>query len=152
MRNDRHRHQLQAVQQPGTDRRRGQRRGAIGEQHQHQRRGQREAGPRRQPAKIAGAPQADRVAGLAGGGTGQELREAHQVGVGALVEPAPACDELGAEVAEMRDGAAEAGAAEPQEDREHLGDRAGAAGNGRGRCAHGGAGSGDGTFTVAGIV
>ena len=39
-----------------------------------------EAGPGGESAQVAGAPQPDREAGLAGGGTGEELRETDQVG------------------------------------------------------------------------
>ena len=88
-----------------------------------------------QPAEIAGAHQADREAGLARRRAGQELAQRDEVGIGALVEPAPALDELGAEVAEMRDRPAEAGQPQSQEGCEHLG-----GGAARGRLPDGGRG------------
>ena len=74
--------------------------------------------PGRERARQAGAQQADRDADLAAGRAGQELAERDDIGIGCLVEPAAARDELVAEIAEMRDRAAEGGQAEPQEDEE----------------------------------
>ena len=82
--------------------------------------GEREGGDQRQCAAGAGAEQPDPESGLAGGGAGKELAEGDEVAVFAVVEPAAAFYELGAEVAEVCDRPAEGGCAEFQEDSEHL--------------------------------
>ncbi len=94
--------------------------GAIGKQHQRDRRGQRETGPGRQRAKIASAHQAEREADLAAGWAGQELAERDQIRIGLLVEPVPAGDEFVAEIADMGDRAPEATDAELEENQQHL--------------------------------
>ena len=58
---------------------------------------------------------------LAGRRAGQELIERDQVDIGLLVEPFAARDEFLAEIAEMRDRAAEAGHAEAQKRDQHFG-------------------------------
>jgi hypothetical protein len=69
--------------------------------------------------------------------TGQELTEREEIGIGVVVEPASALDELAAKVSEMSDGAAEGGQAELQECSEN---RKGTAWTMRG---YGGGGSND---------
>jgi hypothetical protein len=51
---------------------------------------------------------------------GQELTQRDQLGVAAIVEPGPALDELGPQVAEVRDRSAERQAAEAQERQSQL--------------------------------
>src|SRR5581483_7606163 len=92
----------------------------VGEQNERQRRRQGEAAPGGQSPEIAGAQQPDRESDLAARRTRQELAERHQVRIVRIVEPAPALDELGTEISEMRDRTAEAGEAEPQERQQHL--------------------------------
>ena len=76
-------------------------------------------------AEQPAAQQPEREADLAAGRAGQELAERHEVGIARLVDPAPAQHELVAEVAEMRDRAAERGQPELEEGAEHLARRAG---------------------------
>ncbi len=104
--------ELEAVQQPRA-RRSTQRVGAIGEQDERDRRRQREAGPGRERAGIARPHQADGKSGLARSRPGQELAQCDDIDIGLFVEPFAARDELLAEVAEMRDRAAEAREPEP---------------------------------------
>jgi hypothetical protein len=81
----------------------------IGEQNHRHRRRQRESTPGRQSAPIAGAQQPDRDAHLARCGAGQKLAQRNQIRIAAIVEPVPPGHELFAEIAEMRDRAAEGG-------------------------------------------
>jgi hypothetical protein len=90
------------------------------EQDHGERRGQREAGPGGQRAAVAVSGNADRHTHLAAGRSRQELAQRDQIGVSTLAEPAPAGDELVAEIAEMRDRAAERGQAQAQEDQEQI--------------------------------
>ena len=108
----------------------GNRAGGIGEQGHRDSGRQRETGPGRQAAEIAGPRQADGEAGLAARGTGQELAEGDEVGESAIVEPSAPDDESLAEVAQMRDRPAEAGQAEPQEDAQDFERRRRATGRG----------------------
>ena len=81
-----------------------------------------EGEPRRQPAEQAVAAQdAEREADLAGGRAGQELAQRDDVGVAAFVQPFPALDEFGPEVAEMRDRPAERCEAQFEEGGENFG-------------------------------
>ena len=48
------------------------------------------------------------------------MAKRHEIGIGALVEPFPPLHELGPEVAEMGDRAAEGREAEPEEGKEDL--------------------------------
>ena len=80
-----------------------QRAGPVGEQHQDNRRRQREAGPCRERASIAGPHQSDRESHLAGSRAGQELAQRDEVDERLLVEPAPADDKLFAEIADVSD-------------------------------------------------
>lgn len=91
--------------------------------------------PRRQarPDSRRAAHQAEGKAGLARRRPGQELTQAHQVGVGLLVDPTLSLHDLGPEVAEMRDRAAKAGHAQFGESRQHLQRRVGAAALAAGR-------------------
>lgn len=103
------------------------------EEDERRRRGQRERAPRGERAEPAGAQEPQGEADLAARGARQELAERDKVGEGRIVEPAALDDEGGSEIAEMRDGAAERGEAEPQESGEDL---ARAAGRRRGRPPH----------------
>ena len=123
LRHDRDGGQLQSVQQPGTGGGRIDPRHAERERQHQQRGGQGEADPGGQAAGIAAAQQAERESGLAGSRTGQELAQADDVRELPLVEPAAPLDELGAEITEMRDRAAEAAQAQPGEGDQHLQDR-----------------------------
>ena len=98
--------------QPACSRHVAERCHAIGEEHERDRRGQREADPGGGRSRIAGARQAKRHADLARSRTGEKLAERDEIGVSRLAEPAPAHHELLAEVAQMRDWAAEGGQAE----------------------------------------
>ncbi len=111
--------------QEAVARRPSKRARAVGEQRHRDRRGQGEPGPGRKAAEIAGAHEADRKAGLAAGGTGQELGEADEVGIGAFVEPGAPDNEFVAEIAKMRDRPAERGEAEPEKDAQDFERRAG---------------------------
>jgi hypothetical protein len=51
---------------------------------------------------------------------GQELAKREEVGIGRVVQPAPAVDELAAKVSEVSDGAAEGGQAKLQERCKYL--------------------------------
>src|SRR6185503_126198 len=57
----------------------------------------------------------------------QELAERHDIGKAGLVEPAPASDELGAEIAQMRHRPAKGGEAEPEKSAEDFERRPGLA-------------------------
>ncbi len=94
--------------------------GAVGEKHQHDRRRQGEAGPCRKRAGIAGAHQSDRKSSLARGRSRQELAERNQIDIGLFVEPAPADDELFAEIADMRNRPAKGADAELEEDPQNF--------------------------------
>src|SRR4029453_9602719 len=66
---------------------------------------------------------------LAGaGGAGQKLAEGDQIGIGRLVEPAPAQHVLAAEVAQVRHRPTKRGEAQPHRDGQDLEERP------RGRC------------------
>ena len=82
--------------------------------------GQRKAGPGREPAAIAGAHQADGKSDLAAGGSRQELAQTHEIGIGLLVDPMAAYDELVAEIPDMSDRSAKAGDAELEEDEQNF--------------------------------
>src|SRR5690606_2536331 len=66
------------------------------------------------------AAQADADAELAAGRAGQELAQGDEVRIGAVVEPAPALDELRPEVAEVGRGPAEGDEAELEEGEQDL--------------------------------
>src|SRR6185503_12467671 len=104
-----------------TDRARSKREG-----HQRDGRGQGEPRPGGEPTGEAATRQPHREPHLRGRGSRQELAERDEVRVGGLAEPLSPLDELAAEVPEMRDGAAERGEAEVEEDAE---DRAGGVGH-----------------------
>ena len=89
---------------------------AKGEGEHEQRGGKGEAEPGGEAAGKAAAEEAEGEAGLAAGGAGEGLGERNDFGVGFFAAPGAAVDELALEVAEVGDGAAEAGAAEAQED------------------------------------
>ena len=67
--------------------------------------GEGEPDPGGEGPRQPGAEQPDRHSHLAAGRTGEELAEGHQIGVGALVQPAPADDVLGVKVADTLGGA-----------------------------------------------
>ena len=97
---------------------------AIGEEHEGDGGGKREAAPSRKSAEKARPSHAERDADLAARRAWQKLRERDQVGVDRLVEPTSSLYELGAKVAEVRDRPAKGREAEAQEGREDLRDRA----------------------------
>ena len=115
------RRDLEAVQPGGVDR--AEVLDAERKQHQRDGRGQGEPGPGGERAGKPGAGQADADADLAARRTRQELAQRHEVGIGRLVEPAAALDELLPKVAEMRDRSAERGEPEPQEGDEDFAPR-----------------------------
>jgi len=88
---------------------------AVGERDHCDSRRTGKAEPGGETSRQPRAQHADRHAGLARRRSRQELAQRDDVGVGRLVEPFPPLDELGAEVAEMRDRAAKARAAEAEE-------------------------------------
>jgi hypothetical protein len=57
---------------------------------------------------------------LAAGRAGQELAQPHQIGISLFVEPAPARDELVAEIPDVSNRPAEAGDAQSEEDKENF--------------------------------
>ena len=118
---DRRRRQHQPMRHPAR-RRPFEERGAIGKRHKRQRRGQREAGPCRHHARQPRTQQPDPHPHLAARGTGQKLRQRHEIGIGAVVEPAAALDELVAEIAQMRDRPTERRKPQTQEDEKGFGD------------------------------
>jgi hypothetical protein len=95
-------------------------RDAVREHDQREGRRQGEAAPRRHAAQPAGARQAEAHADLAARRPGKELAQRHQVREAAVVEPATALHELGAEVAQVRHRPAEGGQAEFQERAQHF--------------------------------
>jgi hypothetical protein len=72
------------------------------------------------PAAITGAHQADGKSDLAAGGSRQELAQTHEIGIGRLVDPAAAPDELVTEIPDVSDRSAEAANAQPQEDEQNF--------------------------------
>jgi hypothetical protein len=93
---------------------------AISEQHKRRSGGQREARPRGERTEVARAHQADREPDLATGRAGEKLAQPDKIGIGVFVDPFSPDHELVAEVADMRDRAAEAGQPELEEDAEHF--------------------------------
>ena len=93
---------------------------AIREEHEGDGGRQRKAGPCRETAAIAGPHEADGKSDLTAGRAGQELAQRHEIGISLLVEPAPAHDELLAEIPDMSDRPAEAGDAQLEEDKENF--------------------------------
>ena len=73
-----------------------------------------------EPAGETRPAHAERFADLAAGRFRQELRQRDEGGVGRLVAPTALADELGAELAEMRDRSAERGQAVAQKGGEDL--------------------------------
>ena len=116
---DRDGHEFQTVDQANTDRSAECGR-AIGKEHERDGGRQREAGPCREAAQIAGPHEADGKSDLAAGRAGQELAEPDEICIGVLVEPAAAHDELLPEISDVRDRPAEAGEAQLQEDEENF--------------------------------
>ena len=105
---DRDGDKLEAVKQPDPGRAAEFTR-AVSEQHQSCGGRQRKAGPRRETAPIAGAHQTDGKSDPAAGGTGKKLAQADKIGIGVLVDPAAAHDELVAKISDVGDRSAEAG-------------------------------------------
>lgn len=136
LRDHRDRYDAKPVQRTGFDRC-ARCVNAEREQHHQQRGRHREAEPGGEHPGIAGAREADRHPDLAARGPRQELAQPDEIRIRALGEPAAPRDEFGAEVAEMRDRAAERREAEPQECDEHGPWMAG--GGGGGRCVQDGA-------------
>src|SRR5262245_4069981 len=98
--------------------------GPVGEQDQQDCRRQSKAGPCRGGAEIAGAHEADRKPDLAGRRAGQKLTKRYEVGIGPLVEPAPAHDELITEISDVRDRPAEAAYSKFEENEQNFDRRA----------------------------
>src|ERR1019366_3265213 len=93
---------------------------SVREEHESDGRRQRKAGPCRETATIAGPHEADGKSDLTTGRTGKELAQTHQIGISLLVEPAPAHDELVAEISDMSDRPAETSDAQLEEDKENF--------------------------------
>ena len=126
LRHHRDGHQLEAAQDALGHRpvKRGR---AESEGHQQRGGRQRETRPRSQRTQRPGPPQPQRETCLARCRPRQELAQRHQVGIFGLAQPAAAQHELGAEIAQMRDGAAKGGQSQLEEGEKHLPRRAGLA-------------------------
>ena len=98
---------------------------AIREENHRERGRQRKTGPGGKSAEVAGAGQANGDADLTRGRAGQKLTERHEIGIGAIVQPTPAHDELVAEIPEMGDWTAERRQPESQKSQQHLAPAAG---------------------------
>lgn len=77
------------------------------------------------PIKAASAPgscphQAERNADLTARGTGKELAEPDDAGIGRLIEPLAAFHKLFAEISQMRNRTAKTRAAQPEEHQQNL--------------------------------
>ena len=94
-------------------------RDAIAEGQHDGRRGERETRPGRHRAGESRLREADADPHLAGGGPRQHLAERDEVGIGAILDPAPARDEGLAEIADMRDRPAERGQPQQEEGNEY---------------------------------
>src|SRR6201999_4661690 len=79
--------------------------------------------PARHPAEISGTHQSDRKSDLAARRPRQKLAERDEIGIGLLVEPAAAGDELVAKISDMGAWPSEASQAKPEKDQQHLGGR-----------------------------
>src|SRR6185437_11417312 len=93
-----------------------------GEEQQRRRRGERDE--RREGAAPPGAQQSEAEPRLAAGRAREKLGEPEQLGELRFGHPAPALDDLAAEVSDVRDRAAEGREPQAQERREDLGGRA----------------------------
>src|SRR5262249_25160383 len=93
----------------------------IGEQRHRDRRRQGETGPGGKRPRNAGAHETDADADLARRRPGQELAQRDEVGVGGLLKPGTARDDLGAEIAEVGDRPAERREPELEERAQYLG-------------------------------
>ena len=120
-RDDRHGYDLQSVQ-PARIGLVPKRLHTIGEQDECSGGRQREAEPRCEAAQQPSTPDADGYPQLAARRAGQELAERDEPGERILVQPLPPNDVRLAEVADVRDGAAERGEAEPPGGEQHLPD------------------------------
>ena len=95
---------------------------AIREQRQGDRRRKREAQPGREATQLSCTQDADADAELATGRPRQELKQRDQVGIGCLVHPAASQDVLVAEVAQVRNRAAEAADAKTRSHQKYFPD------------------------------
>ena len=119
LRHHRDRHDFQPVQ-PAAAECATERIDTVGEQHERQRRRQREAYPSDNRAEITGPHQADGDADLTAGRTGQKLAERHEIGIGFFIQPAPADDILITKVTEVSNRAAERSQTEAEADAKHV--------------------------------
>ena len=119
LRHHRDRRDLKPVQPAGA-RKRAEPRYPEREQHHRDCRRHGEADPCGERACKARAHQPDADPDFAAGGARQELAERHEVEIGALVEPAPALNQILAKIAEMSDRAAERRETQPQECGKHF--------------------------------
>ena len=92
----------------------------IGEENEKNGGRQRESGPGGKAAESAGTHQSEREPDLAARRAGQELAQRDEIGIGLLVEPAPAHHEFVAEIADMSDRTAEAADPQFEEDQQDL--------------------------------
>lgn len=120
LRDNRHRDQLQSVQQAQANDAVGQAARTIGEQPQQNRRGQGESDPGHEAAPITGTQQPNGKSQFARSRSGQELTQPDQIRIRALAQPAPLLHEFRAEITEMRDRPAEAGHSQAAENPQHL--------------------------------
>ena len=92
----------------------------MGKKHERDGGRQREAGPSREAAEIAGPHEADEKPDLTTGRTGQELAQPDEIGICVLVKSAASHNELFTEIPEVSDRPAEAGEAKLQEGKEDF--------------------------------
>ena len=119
LRHHRDRHDLQPMQ-PAASRDVAQLLHLVSEHDHRDRGGSGKTEPGEERAGQTRPHQTQRNADLAARGPGQELAQRDEVGVGAVVEPPPPLHVLRAEVAEVRDRAAERGQSEAQRHEEDL--------------------------------
>ena len=94
---------------------------AEGEGEHEEGGGKGEAEPCGESSRKAAAQKTEGEADLAAGGAGEGLGEGDDFGVGFFAAPGAVVNELALEVAEVGDGAAEAGAAEAKKDWKNFG-------------------------------
>lgn len=93
------------------------------EENHREGRGQGESDPCRDGSRPAGATQPQADADLTARRPREELAEGDEVGIATVIEPAAALDEFRAEVAQVRDRAAEGNQAQLQESEQDFENR-----------------------------